>query len=237
MSVEAYNGLVRLRTAAALSVIASLFGLLSQAVGFSLSGSAALGELFPAVAMLMAVGVLMIILGIATWVLKVMGWGSLCKARLRKFYCLTRLIVLGAPIVGVILIIAGVLTTFIEVFSSIASGPELSLLDEKIIASISGYIIAGAVIMAAGNVFEGVASLDLGFSTKENVLIVGSLLYLVSVTVSVLSQVSRELGIISPIVSLAGNVFLVAGYHTAKKHFIVSSPQTAAATVAQGSGG
>lgn len=236
MSVEAYKGLARLRTAAALSVVASLFGLLSQAVGISLSGSAELGELFSAVAMLMVVGVLVLILGLATWVLKVMGWGSLCKARLRRFYCLTRLIVLGAPIVGVILIIAGVLTTFFDVFSNVATGLEISLLEERIIASMSGYIVAGAVIMAAGNVFEGVASLDLGFSTKENVLIIGSLLYLASVTVSVLSQVSQALGVVSPIVSLASNVLLAAGYHIAKKHFIVSPPQPTA-TITQGSGG
>lgn len=196
--------------------------------------SAELGELLSAVAVLMVVGVLALILSIVAWVLKVLGWGNLCKARLRKFYCLTRLIVLGAPIAGVLLILAGVLTVFFSAFSSVATGLEPLLFEEGMVAGVSGYVIAGVVVMAAGNVFEGVASLDLGLLTKERVLAIGSLLYLAAVVVSVLSQASRALGGISSAVSLVSNMLLAAGYHAARKCFIVPPPQPA---VAQGGGG
>ncbi len=235
VSVEAYNGLARLRTAAALGATVSLFELLSQAAGVSL-GSAEPGELLSAVAVLMVVGALMLILGLATWVLKVLGWGNLCKARLRKFYCLTRLIVLGAPIAGMLLILAGVLAEFFRAFSSVATGLEPLLLEDKIVASVSGYIVAGLVTVAAGNVFEGVASFDLGLLTKERALAIGSLLYLAAAAASVLSQVGRALESVSSAFSLAANVLLAAGYHAARKHFTVPPPQPAAA-VAQVGGG
>jgi hypothetical protein len=116
-----------------------------------------------------------LILGIGSWIFEILGWFSMCRAGVRKFYCFTKYMVLLGPIVGFLLAIVGAGALVLEAIEKGVMPTEESLRG-FLTGKISFYILSGLLVMVAVAVIAGVASLDVGLLTNTRILAVGALL-------------------------------------------------------------
>ncbi|MEM4548150.1 MAG: hypothetical protein QXP94_05515 [Thermofilaceae archaeon] len=217
--LEVARGLARLRNA---SLIRAAYAALSLALQPLASawlvwdGSAitpeSLAQLIAFAGLAIIIGFLIAVLAVASWILRVLAWGSVCKAKLKTFYCVTRMIVLAAPIIGLLVIIGGAVDAVLR--TMISGGliePAMSALPETLFL----YILTGVLIMATADFFEAVATLDLSLLYKVGILKVASILYLATTGVGVVAQATASAGLWSSLLSLTVFALLMIGYHAA----------------------
>jgi len=221
---EVPTGLSRLRNAAALRALSSAMVLALQPVTASLGplGGLAtedLASLYASLGVALLIGAVVIVIGIAAWLLRVLGWGNLCRAKLRRFYCLTRVVVIAAPIAGVAVIGAGVVVLVIQALGAALSGSA-----QVPIEGFQGFALAAAVLLAAPDIFEAVASFDLGQTLNARVLTLASLALLAATPLGAASSFVQQLARAGQLASLAALALLAAGYHVARDAALRSSP-------------
>ena len=78
-------------------------------------------------------------------------------------------------------------------------------------------LLAGLLIVAAADVFEAVASLDLGQAYGVKVLVAASLLALAATALGILAGLERLPGWAGGAASLSAYALLAAGYHAARR--------------------
>jgi len=152
-----------------------------------------------------------LILAIASWIFEILGWSSMCRAGMRKFYCFTKYMVLLGPIMGFLFAIVGVFQT---------------ALTGKI-----SFFLLGPLVIVAVAVIAGVASLDVGLLTNTRILTAGALLYLISVLIlvvlyliSILLRVPALLpspeftgfGLAAGILLISALLLMAIGFHLAR---------------------
>jgi len=226
----------RLRNSAILSLAASLFSLPLTAfspvrgLGTVTEDAAAL---FAALIWVFVFGLALIALALAAWVLKVLGWWSMCKSSMRRFYCITKYAVLLGPMVGVSLLLVGGVALALEALSrGVLVDGELSGVPE---GSALPYVLPGLLIMVVANVIEGVGALDVGLLTEVKVLTAGAVTYLIMVALQPFQLLATVLGstafasdVASGLVwassaaSLLSSLLLAVGFHWARGKVIKS---------------
>jgi len=241
---EAVKGLGRLRNAAILSFATSLLSLPSLGL---FGGPESLAEdpfaLLAALIWILVFGLAILALGVAAWVFKVLGWWSMCRSGMRRFYCATRLAVLLGPVIGVALLIVGGAALFLEALRSRAPvGGEPSPLPEE---SMLAYVLPGLLVMAVANVVEGVSALDVGLISEVKALALGAAIYLVASLlqpVQLLASAFNSAALLggarswwswaSSAASLLSSLLLAMGFHQAKGKVVRSEAQREAAGTA-----
>ncbi|RSN73387.1 hypothetical protein D6D85_10600 [Candidatus Methanodesulfokora washburnensis] len=142
-----------------------------------------------------------LILAIASWIFEILGWSSMCRAGMRKFYCFTKYMVLLGPIMGFLFAIVGVFQT---------------ALTGKI-----SFFLLGPLVIVAVAVIAGVASLDVGLLTNTRILTVGALLYLISVVLQapalLQSPEFMSFGLAAGILSIPALLLMAIGFHLARR--------------------
>lgn len=228
--LEVARGLTRLRNASILRAVSAALALaISPLVSAWLphdAGAPAPADLGqPATLTLAFTLLILLFLGllilflvmVASWILRVLGWGNICRTKLRTFYCVTRIIVLAAPIIGFLVIIAGFVDAIIRILASggFVEQPVETILE--IIPTFSLYMLAGHLITSAADFFEAVATLDLSLLYHVGLLKAASIIYLFSLCVRVIAQVASlsDWWSLSP--SLAAFTLLTLGYHALMK--------------------
>ena len=179
-----------------------------------------IGELFALLGVVLIAGLVAVALLIASWLLRVLGWGNLCRAKVRRFYCVTRIVVLAAPIAGVAVIIFGAV---IAVLEALATGLEYAP-SARLPQGALGMVLAGLVLVLAADVFEAVATLDLGQIYGVKILSIASLLLLTNTALSAVTNFVQLPAWIPPLVALPTFAMLTAGFHSARKTAVGSLP-------------
>jgi len=170
-----------------------------------------LSSLFWNVGVTLLVGTLVIVAGIASWVLRILGWGNLCRARVRRFYCITRIVVIVAPIAGIAIIVAGVVLLLVQALSAAAPLPTYS-----VEGGVVSTVLVGLVVLAASDIFEAIASFDLGHMLNTKLLMAASLAFLASTMLGMASSRALQPTQVRQVASLAVLALLAAGYHLAR---------------------
>gem|GEM_PF-3336836 len=243
MPSEAGKGLSRLRNSAILSLAIGLLSLLLAASPLA-GGPESLAEdplkLLAALAWVLALALVLLVLAIAAWVLKVLGWWSMCRSGMRRFYCVTKYAVLLGPVIGVALLIAGGVALALEALRSGAfaaegpgGAPEWGAL---------AYALPGLLAIAVANVIEGVSILDVGLQVGVKALAVGAAVYLSTALLLPLQLLAGTpslaalgggfasgLGAVWSAASALASLLLAAGFHLAKRKVIGSEAQREAA--------
>ena len=239
MLSEAVKGLNRLRNSAILSLAASLFSLpLTAFSPFRGLGTATedVVALFAVLIWVLVFGLLLLALMLAAWVLKVLGWWSLCKSGMRRFYCVTRYAVLLGPIIGVsLLLFGGVALVFEALSRGVLANGELGEMQE---GTVLLYVLPGLLVMTIASVIEGVSALDVGLLTGVKSLTLGAVTYLIASLLQPLqlptaalgskelaSGVASGLNWASSAVSLLASLLFAVGFHRAKGRVIQSEAQ------------
>jgi len=207
------KGFKRLRNSAVLAtassaISAALFPL-ERVMGRLSAGL--LAELLVLVGLIAVAGLVALVLSLASWIYKVLGWSDMCRSRLRRFYCITRLAVLVGPIVAVALIMGGVAVLSLELLAK-GGTPSLVLRNYRGGAP-AGLFLAGLLLLASANVIEGVAILDLGLLTRAKLLVAGSITYLLSTGLSPVAMLLGRLEGLSNLVSIVAYTLLAVGFH------------------------
>jgi len=214
---EVDRGFKRLRNSAILATVSSaifaLLSLLGKAAGEPTASI--LAELLVLAGLIIVAGLAALILSLASWIYKVLGWSDMCRSGIRRFYCVTRLAVLIGPIAGALLILGGVLILSLELITrgAVTPPPVEGYGWGRLLTGLRWPFLAGIILMASANVIEGVAILDIGFLTQAKLLIAGSVVYLISAGLSPLALLSGQLEGLSSLVSIAAYMLLAAGFH------------------------
>ncbi len=217
------NGFKRIRQGFLLLIPSSVIGLIVA----PLTSPRDFLELGPGViAYLIFIGILGMvsaILVIASWILRIVGWGNICGAGIKRFYCYTRLLLIVLPIVGVAISIIGGIIYGIQVFTSGLEYVGQTLFPPTLLA----VIIAGSLIITAGFLVEGVSLLDISYIYGRGMLRIASILYLLSLVVStVLSIFSTTqavfgatwMGLLSNTLQLVSSITLYIGLRVKIEH-------------------
>lgn len=244
MQADAVKGLGRLRISALLSLVTSLLALpLSGLFGRPESTTENPLTLFVALMWVLVFGLAILALGITSWVFKVLGWWSMCRSGMRKFYCATRYAVLLGPIVGVALLLVGGVALLLEMLGSgaLVDGG----LSGEPVGSALPYILPGLIVMVVANVIEGVSALDVGLLTEVKVLTLGAAIYLVASLLQPFQLLASAFGSTallgdaaswwswaSNAASLLASLLLAVGFHWARDRVIQSEAQREAAGTA-----
>jgi len=220
--IELLRGLNRLRVSAILGVMVSLFSLvISSLPGGLVGGEGRLMFSLLLVGAILILGLILLVVIVAAWVYKVLGWSSMCKSGMRRFYCLTRLVVLVCPVVAVVLMIAGGIAIAFRLLSEQLIEKVPTEPWEIVRASPTGLtlIIGGIVALISTMVVEGVAILDLGMLMGERVLLLGAIAYLASTLLSAVGQAFPQypMSTLSNAASLAAYILLAYGFSKARK--------------------
>lgn len=229
----------RLRNSAFLSLVAYLLALPLTVSPLPTFGPESAVEdvigLLAALALVMVFGLVFAVLWIAAWVFKVLGWWSMCKSGMRRFYCITRFAVLLGPIIGVVLLIAGGAALLLEILGSgLAAGGGLSGVQE---GRVLLYALPVFLVMAVANVIEGVSVLDVGMQIGVRALEAGAVAYLVAVLLQPLAfaltgDLASGLSWVSGAVSTLSSLLLAVGFHRARGRVIQIEAQREAAGTA-----
>lgn len=209
-----------MRNAAALRALLAALSLALQPIAGSFQPWAsgnftpeALVSMLPLLGILIVVGLLVIVVALASWVLRVLGWGSLCRSKQGRFYCITRIVVLAAPIIGTLIMIAGAVVVALQ----LALAPSFGrLLPGGLPEGALSVILIGSVVTASADIFEAVATLDLGQLFNVRLLTIASLVFLASSLLGAASTTAQQLQYVSHAASLAAFALLTAGYHLAR---------------------
>lgn len=217
----------RLRNAAFIRLLVDLLGLAVLQLSTGLMGTFQLGDevsigevagVLATVAGILLLGLFLIVASIAAWVISILGWGNICRAKWRKFYCVTRVVVILAPILATLTVAAMIISAFLELF---ATGLRGEFTGSDVFTS--GFLkafVAGMVIAAAGRVFEGVATFDLGLLTQVYLLAAAAVVYIASTAINVASISVTWLSVVSLILSILANLLFGIGYHYARKRLM-----------------
>ncbi|WP_125671940.1 hypothetical protein [Candidatus Methanodesulfokora washburnensis] len=199
MEEEMIEGLGWLREAAFLAFLAVILSYLLPSVFLSPYRSLEQLPRPPFIDIVMII--IGLILAIASWIFEILGWSSMCRAGMRKFYCFTKYMVLLGPIMGFLFAIVGVFQT---------------ALTGKI-----SFFLLGPLVIVAVAVIAGVASLDVGLLTNTRILTVGALLYLISVVLQapalLQSPEFMSFGLAAGILSIPALLLMAIGFHLARR--------------------
>ena len=232
-----------MRNSAILSLAMSLISLSPTAFPL-VGGLESLAEdplkLFAALVWVLALGLVLLALAIAAWTLKVLGWWSMCRSGMRRFYCVTRYAVLLGPVIGVALLLAGVVALALEALrSGVLAVEELGEAPER---DALAYMLPGLLAMAVANVIEGVSILDVGLQVGVRALAAGAIAHLLAALLLLFQLFTAVpgsavlgggfasgLNVVSNAVSALASLLLAAGFHLARKRVIGSEAQREAA--------
>lgn len=204
------RGLARLRNA---FLLAAAGALLSLALPPPMGGG--LASALMALVALLAIGLPYLGVLIASWILRVMGWADMCRARIKRFYCAAKYAVLLGPLVAASLLAAGVLALL-----RASAGSELVSRLPEAADLLLPYGTGGVLAMAVADVVEGVALLDLGLIGGVKTLAVGAATYLAALGVWAAPSAQRWLATASDVGSLIAYVLLVHGLHSASRRVV-----------------
>ena len=161
-------------------------------------------EVLTYLALLAILGLGLLLLLVISWIYKVLGWGDICKAGLKRFYCYTKLGVLFLPILGIM---------FMLVTSLVAGLRALSSPTEPVGLSAWSWVSnLGLALISSGLVFDGVSLLDFYHREREAPLGIGCPLYLTYLLLTPLASRLPPLASLGLNVSeLTGAVMIVVG--------------------------
>lgn len=191
------RGFLLLSVASAINLVLVLLSLsihIEEARATAVPRSLALWGL---VAGLLAIA--LFILGVLSWVFRIIGWGKLCKGVGKKFYCHVRTILVLLPILGAVVAAATIALLVVEVLSL---GPAVGVLGLERAKGLIVYFVLGAVLVTVSFVIEGVALLDLSYVLGSALLGKASMLYVAAHILSALGSLVGTLRL-APIVKSA----------------------------------
>jgi len=142
------------------------------------------------------------ILGILSWVFRIIGWGKLCRGVGKRFYCYVRIILVLLPILGTIVVAATIALLIVKMLSL---GPTMSVWELEKAKGLVIYFALGLALMTASFIIEGVALLDFSYVLESRLLRNGGALYIVANVLSVLNSVTGMLKF-APIVKSVFNI-------------------------------
>ncbi|MEM1715825.1 MAG: hypothetical protein QXE91_08625 [Thermofilaceae archaeon] len=230
--LEVARGLARLRNAFAIRIAyaalaLALERLISAWLVWDLSAMTpeSLAQLIAFAGLATIISFLIVVLAAASWILRVLAWGNLCKAKLKTFYCVTRMIVLAAPLIGLLVYIGGTADAFLR---TTMSGGLIEPATRTLPEALFHYILTGVLIMATADFFEAVATLDLGLIYKVSILKVASILYLVTTGVGIVALATSSAGLWSsllfPIVFALLTIAYGVAANTVRRQLLQPSP-------------
>jgi len=194
MAKHLYNGISKIKSSEFWKIIFSIIGILIIILKPR--------SLFDIIRILLVsiLGIFSMILSLTIWVFKILGWGYLCKLKIKNFYCWTRLAILIFPILGLLAMIIVFITVFLNNPSYIYqlnfdSNKELRLI-----------LFFTAIFFSVGYIFESVAIYDLSIVYKNKTLKYGSIMYLLAVIISPIISMNSTRNLY---LSILGNMFQV----------------------------
>lgn len=202
-----YEGAIRLRNAFMLGLTSSLTSLILMVVNPGGEILASLSSRGIAVLLTIVIlGMATFILAIASWIYRVLGWGSLCKASIKRFYCYTRIAIIVLPAAGTLLTIVGSVALSFQVM---AGGPQAESAIESLPKGLMLAIHVGAVVFVTGFIMEGLSLLDMSLIYGRRILTAGSILYLLAQVLSIAgNSFQRVPGTLTRIVDLVAYTIL-----------------------------
>ncbi len=135
-------------------------------------------------------GFLLLILYIVSWILRIIGWGGICRGVGKKFYCYTRILLIVLPVLGVAIMIGAAMLMAMEIFTL---GVPTTPIKPKGLEKWGGFFLLGAVLITVAFLVEGVALLDSSYVFASKLLRNGAFLYIAAQVFSILTGVINQL--------------------------------------------
>lgn len=205
MSRQLYQGMQRIKSS-------EFWRIISSSLSIILSVSLVSSNMFSIakIIILSILGILNSILGIAILILKISGWGTLCKVK--KFYCWTRSALLIFPIISIIIAVIGVSSMFI--FNTSYLTKDILWLRK----SMSSILLITTILFVIGYIFEAVSLFDISNIYRNVLLKIGSLIYLGSLVISPFFIKVKDYGLIYSVIENVLQIFTSLAIYLGLSH-------------------